>query len=165
VCQKIHRKQRAVSQFFLGNDASHDELDGFAGPARVRTQILKSKEQNMRNHLLAITTLVAAVSAPIAAQAQYTVGVAGTGTAIVDNGTVGIAADQRPAFREYIVEQRVPKYTIPDRITVGATLPDSGVTLYDVPQSFGETPYRYTVVNGSTVLVEPRSRRIVQVID
>jgi hypothetical protein len=27
------------------------------------------------------------------------------------------------------------------------------------------TPYRYTVVNGQTVLVEPRSRRIVQVVD
>ena len=25
--------------------------------------------------------------------------------------------------------------------------------------------YRYTVVNGQTVLVEPRSRRIVQVVD
>jgi hypothetical protein len=27
------------------------------------------------------------------------------------------------------------------------------------------TPYRYTVVNGQTILVEPRSRRIVQVVD
>jgi hypothetical protein len=34
-----------------------------------------------------------------------------------------------------------------------------------VPQSFGSTPYRYTVVNGQTILVEPRSRRIVQVVD
>jgi hypothetical protein len=34
-----------------------------------------------------------------------------------------------------------------------------------VPQTFGGTPYRYTVVNGETVLVEPRSRRIMQVIE
>jgi hypothetical protein len=34
-----------------------------------------------------------------------------------------------------------------------------------VPQSFAMTPYRYTVVNGQTILVEPRSRRIVQVVD
>jgi len=34
-----------------------------------------------------------------------------------------------------------------------------------VPQTFGATPYRYTVVNGSTVLVEPRTRRIIQIID
>jgi hypothetical protein len=39
------------------------------------------------------------------------------------------------------------------------------VTFYDVPQRFGATPYRYTVVNGETVLVEPRTRRIMQVID
>jgi hypothetical protein len=121
----------------------------------------------MRNQLLAAATIVAAMSAPLAAQAQNTVGVAGssTGTVIVDNGTVGIAIDQRPAFRQYIVQERVPNYTVPDRVTVGAILPQSGVTFYDVPQSFGATPYRYTVVNGETVLVEPRSRRIVQVID
>ena len=77
----------------------------------------------------------------------------------------GITADQRPAFREYIVRERVPNYTISERVTVGAVLPETGVTYYDVPQSFGMTPYRYTVVNGQTILVEPRSRRIVQVVD
>jgi hypothetical protein len=75
------------------------------------------------------------------------------------------AAEQVPAFREYVVRERVPVYTVPDRVIVGATLPDVGVTYYDVPQTFGATPYRYTVVNGQTVLVEPRSRRIVQVIN
>jgi hypothetical protein len=130
-------------------------------------QILIAKEQSMRNHLLAITAIMAAMSAPIAAQAQDTVGVtgSGTGTVITNDGSGGIAADQRPAFREYIVHERVPNYTIPDRVVVGGILPETGVTYYDVPQSFGATPYRYTVVNGETVLVEPRSRRIVQVID
>ena len=121
----------------------------------------------MRNHLLAAAAIVATMSAPIAALAQNTVGVAGAGTGavIVDNGAVGIAVDQRPAFRQYVVRERVPNYTISDRIVVGSILPETGVTFYDVPQSFGATPYRYTVVNGETVLVEPRSRRIVQVID
>ena len=119
----------------------------------------------MRKHFLA-ATVVAVMSAPLAAQAQNTVGVAGpvTGSVIVDDGA-GIATDQRPAFRQYIVQERVPNYTIPDRIVVGRILPETGVTFYDVPQSFGATPYRYTVVNGETVLVEPRSRRIMQVID
>jgi hypothetical protein len=126
-----------------------------------------AKEQNMRNHLLAIAAIVTTMSAPIAAQAQYTVGVAGpaTGPAVVEDSTVGIALDQRQAFREYIVRERVPSYTIPDRVAVGGTLPESGVTIYDVPQSFGASPYRYTVVNGETILVEPRTRRIVQVIE
>ena len=59
----------------------------------------------------------------------------------------------------------MPTYTIPDRVVVGGVLPEAGITYYDVPQTFGATPYRYTVVNGQTVLVEPRSRRIVQVVD
>jgi hypothetical protein len=117
----------------------------------------------MRNNLLAITAVMAALSAPIAAQAQNTVGVAGP--VRVDDGAVGIATDQRPAFREYIVRERVPSYIIPDRVIVGGILPETGVTFYDVPQTFGASPYRYTVVNGETVLVEPRTRRIIQVIE
>ena len=74
------------------------------------------------------------MSAPIAAQAQtITVGVV-AGPVMVDDGTVGIALDQRPAFREYIARERVPSYTIPDRVVVGGILPESGVTIYDVPQ-------------------------------
>jgi uncharacterized protein DUF1236 len=119
----------------------------------------------MRNHILAISAILAAMSAPVAAQAQSdTVGIVRGGSVVVD-GDLGIAVDQRPAFREYIVRERVPSYTIPDRVVIGGVLPETGVTYYDVPQSFGITPYRYTVVNGRTVLVEPRSRRIVQVIE
>ncbi len=120
----------------------------------------------MRNTLLAIAAIAAAVSAPVAAQAQSdTVGVVRGGGAVVTEDVAGIAAEQRPAFREYIVRERVPNYVIPDQVAVGGVLPDIGVTYYDVPQGFGVTPYRYTVVNGQTVLVEPRSRRIVQVVE
>ena len=120
----------------------------------------------MRNRILAIAAIAAAIGAPIAAQAQseITTGVVRGGSVIVDDDA-GIAVDQRPAFREYIVRERVPNYTIPDRVIVGGVLPETGVTYYDVPQTFGVTPYRYTVVNGQTVLVEPRTRRIVQVVE
>jgi hypothetical protein len=119
----------------------------------------------MRNKLLAIA-ISGALAAPIAAQAQTTIttGVAGGSTVVVGEHE-GIIADRRPAFREYIVQQRVPNYTISERVVVGTVLPETGVTYYDVPQTFGATPYRYTVVNGQTILVEPRSRRIVQVVD
>ena len=108
--------------------------------------------------------LRAPLAAPVAAQAQSTVGVVRGGTVVIDDNE-GIAVDQRPAFREYIVRERVPNYTIPDRVIVGGVLPETGVTTYDVPQTYGVTPYRYTVVNGQTVLVEPRTRRIVQVVE
>jgi hypothetical protein len=119
----------------------------------------------MRYRLLAIAAIAGAIAAPVAAQAQgvVTTGVA-RGPVVVDDAD-GIAVDQRPAFREYIIRERVPNYTIPDRVIVGGVLPETGVTYYDVPQSFGVTPYRYTVVNGRTILVEPRSRRIVQVVE
>ena len=120
----------------------------------------------MRNRILAITAIAVAIGAPIAAQAQSdTVGIVRGGSVVINDDAGGIAVDQRPAFREYIVRERVPEYTIPDRVVVGGVLPETGVTYYDVPQTFGVTPYRYTVVNGRTVLVEPRSRRIVQVIE
>ena len=117
----------------------------------------------MRNMLLLIAAIAGTVSVPVAAQAQ-TVGIVRGETVIVDDG-LGIAVDQRPAFREYVVRERVPNYTIPDRVIVGGVLPETGVTYYDVPQTYGATSYRYTVVNGQTVLVEPRSRRIVQVVE
>ena len=119
----------------------------------------------MRNRILVIA-LGGAMLAPIAAQAQssVTTGVVRDGTVII-NDNEGIAVAQRPAFREYIVRERVPTYTVPDRVVVGGVLPEAGITYYDVPQTFGATPYRYTVVNGQTVLVEPRTRRIVQVVE
>ena len=120
----------------------------------------------MRNKLIAMAVIAGAIGAPIAAQAQgqITTGVVRGGPVII-NDDEGIAVDQRPAFREYIIRERVPNYVIPDRVIVGGVLPETGVTYYDVPQTFGVTPYRYTVVNGRTVLVEPRSRRIVQVVE
>jgi hypothetical protein len=126
--------------------------------------VLIVKEFTMRNRLMAIAAIAGALGAPVAAQAQSdtTVGVVRGGDPVAVDG---IAVEQRSAFRDYVVRERVPTYTVPDRIVVGATLPDAGVTIYDVPQTFGATPYRYTVVNGRTVLVEPRSRRIVQVIE
>ena len=120
----------------------------------------------MRNKILAIAAIAGAMSAPIVAQAQgvVTTGVAPAGTVVVED-VDGIAVDQRPAFREYIIRERVPNYTIPDRVIVGGVLPETGVTYYDVPQEYGVREYRYTVVNDRPVLVDPRTRRIVEIVE
>jgi Protein of unknown function (DUF1236) len=122
-----------------------------------------SKELPMRNRILALAALGVALGAPVAAQAQADVTI-GRAPVVVERSP-GIAVEQRPAFRDYVVEQRVPAFNVPDRVVVGTVLPETGITYYDVPQRFGTTTYRYTVVNGETVLVEPRSRRIVEVLD
>jgi len=149
----------------LGNNAARDELGGIA--CRREPACIIARELIMRNKILAIAAIAGAIGAPIAAQAQteITTGAVRGGSVIVNDDIDAIAVDQRPAFREYIVRERVPNYTIPDRVIVGGVLPETGVTYYDVPQTFGVTPYRYTVVNGRTVLVEPRTRRIVQVVE
>jgi hypothetical protein len=136
-------------------------------PARANRPASLLKEFIMRNKILAIAAITAAISAPIAASAQsdMTVGVARGAPVVADSAAQGIPADQFPAFRQYIIREHVPEYTIPDRVAVGSVLPETGVTYYDVPQTYGMTPYRYTVVNGQTILVEPRTRRIVQVIE
>lgn len=77
----------------------------------------------------------------------------------------GISSEMAPRFKRYVVEQRPTSYTYDQTVAVGATLPASGVTYYPVPQEYGATQYRYTVVNDRPVLVDPGSRRIVQIID
>ncbi|EIM24760.1 DUF1236 domain-containing protein [Microvirga lotononidis] len=76
----------------------------------------------------------------------------------------GLADQQQPQFRQYVVTQGVPSYRYQQEVRVGATLPASGVQYYEVPAEYGVTNYRYTVVNDTPVLVEPSTHRIVQVI-
>ena len=77
----------------------------------------------------------------------------------------GIADDARPRFRTYVTGQRHSSYRYQNEIRVGADLPSSGVTYYEVPREYGVTKYRYTVVNDRTVLVDPSTHRIVEIID
>lgn len=87
--------------------------------------------------------------------------VGGVGGAVVG----AIIGDNTPRFQRYVVEQRVPSYTYAEPVAVGTVLPNDGVVYREVPAEYGQTDYRYTVVNDRIVLVEPRSRRIVQVIN
>lgn len=79
--------------------------------------------------------------------------------------TGGLAEDARPRFRTYVKGRNVPSYRYDREVRVGAVLPESGVTYYDVPREYGVSEYRYTVVNDRTVLVDPRSHRIIEVVE
>ena len=138
----------------------------------------------MMKRLLGTAAVLATLAMPAIAQAQGVPGgiergsregerAAGPLGAIV-GGTIGgvvggvngvLGVDQRPRFRNYVGEQRRPSYTYGNEVRVGAELPGEGVTYYDVPPEYGATEYRYTVVNGRTVLVDPRTHRIVEVVE
>ena len=81
-------------------------------------------------------------------------------------GTVGgiLGVDDRPRFRQYVTRERHSSYNYDGDVRVGATLPGTGVTYYDVPSEYNARGARYTIVNDRPVLVD-RSRRIVEVID
>jgi hypothetical protein len=138
----------------------------------------------MIRRFVGTVAVIAAVFLPIASHAQGVPGgvergardgerAAGPVEAVVGGvigGVVGgvtgvLGVDERPRFRSYVVEQRRPSYQYREDIRVGAVLPDDGVTYYDVPPEYGVREYRYTVVNGRTVLVEPRTRRIVEIVE
>ncbi len=87
--------------------------------------------------------------------------VGGVGGAVVG----GIIGGSQPEFRNYVVEQRVPSYTYEEPVAVGTVLPQRGVTYREVPRQYSQQPYRYTVVNGRTVIVEPETRRVIQIIE
>ena len=79
------------------------------------------------------------------------------------NGILGV--DARPRFRRYVVEEHRPSYRYEGEVRVGAVLPEAGVSYYDAPPEYGLREYRYTVINDRPVLVDPRSRRIVEVVE
>src|SRR4051812_18833622 len=138
----------------------------------------------MIRRFIGVAAIAAAVALPNVAQAQGVPGgiergaregerAAGPVGAIV-GGTIGgvvggvagvLGVDERARFRTYAVEQRRPSYQYREEVRVGAVLPEEGVTYYEVPREYGAHQYRYTVVNGRTVLVEPRTRRIVEIVE
>jgi Protein of unknown function (DUF1236) len=138
----------------------------------------------MIRRFIGIAALAATVALPVAAQAQGVPGgvehgsregerAAGPVGAVVGGvigGVVGgvtgvLGVDERPRLRSYVVEQHRPSYQYNEDVRVGAVLPEQGVTYYDVPPEYGVREHRYTVVNGRTVLVEPRTRRIVEIVE
>lgn len=119
--------------------------------------------------------------APAAAFAQSGGAAAGAATGAVGGAVVGgpvgaavggvtgaivggIVDQQQPEFRSYVTTQKVPSYSYKEEVRVGAVLPESGVTYYEVPAQYKVKGYKYTVVNNTPVLVEPSSHKIVQVI-
>jgi len=78
----------------------------------------------------------------------------------------GLTGAMATRFHHYVVEERVPSYEWRDhpRVVVGDVLPAEGVTLYPVPREYGVTRYQYTVVDDTPVLVDPTTRRVVEVV-
>lgn len=91
-----------------------------------------------------------AVAGPVGEAVGGTVGAA-----------VGLGLEIPNAVINSIQGERAPSVVVRERIVVGEQLPAS-VELRTVPN---HSEYRYAVVNDRRVIVEPRTRKIVRIID
>jgi len=79
--------------------------------------------------------------------------------------TVVISPEQETVIREYVVTHQPAPVEVPADLTlkVGTALPET-IELQPLEAPNLEVEYRYFVVDGRTVLVEPETRKIVQII-
>jgi hypothetical protein len=84
---------------------------------------------------------------------------------LAQKGGGGVQEETIQRVRTYVVKQKPASAAVPSGFTVttGAVLPET-VAVQSFPADVGVTDYRYVVIGGQTVLVEPGSRRIVEVI-
>ena len=82
-----------------------------------------------------------------------------TGYALAQD--IVIAPEQETVIREYVKKKPLASIDLPGiELNIGSTLPET-VEVHEIPN----VKYRYVVVGGRTVLVEPETRKVVRVID
>jgi len=132
--------------------------------------------EDMMSNRFAVSLIAASLLASGAAYAQSTTAtgaasgaaaggsVAGPVGAAV-GGTVGAAVGAGLEIPNAVITsiqgERVPSVRVRERVVVGEPLPAT-VELRPVPNY---TQYRYAVVNDRRVIVEPRTRKIIKIID
>lgn len=129
----------------------------------------------MRNHMFASAVAIA-VMAPTLAWAQAStatgaVGGAAAGAVVggpvgaVVGGTVGAAvgmAGEPPAeVRTYVTREQAPSVRVTEKVVVGESLPAT-VVLRPVPN---HDDYSFAVVNDRRVIVHPKTRKVIQIIE
>ena len=127
------------------------------------------KLMNLAAAMLLAGTMAVAAQQPGGARPEAPPQGADAGMTSDSDIAPAINAQQRQRIRAVIVEQRATPATISGGVTVGATLP-ADVTLSPVPEALvTDVPairnYRYVYWNNRVVLVEPSSRKVVQIIE
>jgi phage tail tape-measure protein len=130
-----------------------------------------------------ITAIAALAALPATAFAEEGGAAAGAATGAVGGAIVGgpigaavggvtgaivggaLSGPDQTRVREYVVREHRPSVRVQEDVAVGRELPGT-VEYYQIPDDVGvRTTYRYTVVNNHAVLVDPRTRRIVEILD
>ena len=116
----------------------------------------------MKSFVIATAAAIGLLAA-VPAGAQTSV----TTTTTETTGSVTIAPEKRTIIRQQLGTSA--PVTIKERVTVGATVPDT-VELRSVPETIlSDVPsvkgYRYFVYNDDVVLVDPQTRKVVTIVE
>lgn len=118
----------------------------------------------MKSLLVATAALGLLTVAPAVAQTSVTTT---TTTSTDTTGSITIAPEKRTVIREKL--STASPVTVKEKVTVGWTVPDS-VELQAVPETIvSDVPsvkgYRYFVYNDDVVLVDPKTRKVVTIVE
>jgi len=115
----------------------------------------------MKHLVIAAVASLGLVSAAAAQTSTTTTTTTGSTSA-----TVSIKPEVRTKVKQYVTTSKPKAVTVPSSVTIsrGTVLPET-VEVQSFPSDVGVTEYRYAVVGNQTVLVEPSSRRIVEIIE
>ena len=111
-----------------------------------------------------IIAAVASLGLISAAGAQTSTTVTTTPGGAATTGAVTIQPEVRTKVKQYVTTSKPKAVTVPSGFTVttGAVLPET-VEVESFPSDVGVTQYRYVVFGDQTVLVEPGTRRVVEI--
>lgn len=92
-----------------------------------------------------------------------------SGYAMAQDATLTIEPAHRTIIKQYVVKERVKPIVIKEKVAVGTILPED-VALQPVPEEWVTTApevreYQYVDWNGKVVFVEPKTRKVVTIVD
>ena len=76
-------------------------------------------------------------------------------------GTMGAAVEPPVEVRTYVMQERAPSVRVTESIAVGQPLPTT-VQVRPVPQY---PEYQYAIVNDRRVIVEPKTRQVLKIVE
>lgn len=129
----------------------------------------------MRNKMI-IGSFVLGLLAPTAVFAQASTATGAIGGAAVGavvggpvgavvggavGATVGAAAEPPQEVRTYVMKERRNSVRLEREVVIGEPLPPN-VVLYEIPSN---SDYEYSVVNDRRVIVDPRTRKVVYIVE
>jgi hypothetical protein len=85
------------------------------------------------------------------------------GSAFAQGVSVQIGPQERTRIKEYVVKEKRPATKFPSgfSFSIGSTIPQE-VEVYDIPD---HRDHAYVIVEGKPVLVERRTRRVIEYVD